>query len=338
MPDEPESSEDFLAGELRRSAISKRGAVPPKLEPIDARAIFNASYPDPVFVIRDLLLRGVTILAGRPKVGKSWLALQLSIAVAVDQKRVLGKLEVARPGRVLYCGLEESPARTKHRLQKFISHDTPLLENLRMVYRLKPLLAGGAAELDAELTFNPAQLLVIDTLLAVVQPSGKRDVMRTDYQEIRTLTELVEKHKVAILLVHHLRKVAASAYPLDAVAGTTGVTAPADSVWVLTREAKGNHKLTVQGRDMENREYELAFKTDDESFGWQVLAEGAECGMSQERRDILTVLGREGAQQPAAIARLLGNKNEVTVRRLLQGLVHDGLIRKQSNATYVPCK
>ena len=128
---------------------------------------------------------------------------------------------------------------------------------------------------------------------------------------------------------------AAGGYALDAVAGTTGLTASADSIWTLTSEADGNCKLTVQGRDMENRDYELTFSKAEEDFGWRVLAEGVECGLSRERRDILAVLQQEGAKKPAEIARLLGNKNVVTVRRLIQEMAHDGVIRRQSNGTYV---
>ena len=81
--------------------------------------------------------------------------------------------------------------------------------------------------------------------------------------------------------------------------------------------------------------YALRFNT-SAPYGWQVIGEGAEVGMSAERRDILTVLQQEGAKRPADIARLLGNKNVVTVRRLIQKLSADGLIRKQSDGTYVP--
>lgn len=302
---------------------------------IDARAIFNGDYPEPEFVISDLLLRGTTILAGRPKIGKSWLALQLALSVA-RKSRALGRFEIERPGGVLYYGLEESPRRTKSRLRRFIERDEPYLENLRMAYRLPPLLNGGVAELDKRLADFSAQLLVIDTLLAVVRAGGNRDLLRSDYYEMKALCEIAEKHRLAVLVIHHLRKMPAGGYALDAVAGTTGLTASADSIWTLTPEAEGNCKLTVQGRDMENRDYELTFRKTEQDFGWQVLAEGAECGLSRERRDILTILQQEGAKKPSDVARLLGNKNVVTVRRLIQEMVRDGVIRRQSNGTYVP--
>ncbi len=305
---------------------------PKPLQAIDARTIFKADYPEPEFVIEDLLTKGVTFCCGRPKVGKSWMVLQLALAVARGSV-ALGNFAVKTPGRVMYCGLEEPPRRTSNRLKMFITEDEPYLENIHMIYRLQPLLAGGAAELDEYLTRNPSELLIIDTFLSVLQASGKRDVLRSDYAEVRVLAELAEKHKTAVLVVHHLRKMGAE-YALDAVAGTTGLTASADSIWALTRTPEGAFKLAIQGRDMENREYEVAFGVHADQFGWRVIAEGNEIGMSQERKDILLILEQEGPQKPVKLAQLLGNKNYSTTRRLLQKMYQDDLITKCQDGRY----
>jgi len=70
------------------------------------------------------------------------------------------------------------------------------------------------------------------------------------------------------------------------------------------------------------------------SFGWHILAEGNEIGMSQERKDVLLVIEQEGRLKPSGIARLLGNKNVITVRRLLQKMVADDLVSKDGNGSY----
>jgi hypothetical protein len=311
---------------------TKAGKKPEPLEAIDARTIFRSDYPEPEFVIDGLLTKGVTFCCGRPKIGKSWLVLQLALAVARGT-RALGKFAIRTPGRVIYCGLEEPPRRTSSRLKKFITSDEPYLENIHMVYRLKPLLAGGAAELDEYLTRNPAELLIIDTYLAVLQASSGKDLLRSDYREVKILSELAQKHNVAVLVVHHLRKMPAE-YALDAVAGTTGLTASADSIWALTRNAEGTFKLSIQGRDMENRDFELTFGVHDATFGWRITAQGAEIGMSNERKEILLVLEQDAPLTPANIARLLGNKNVNTVRRLIQGLVQDGRVLKGTDRKY----
>ena len=54
----------------------------PILDLLTADEILTAAWPEPVWAIPGLLPVGLTILAGRPKVGKSWLALQIALAVA----------------------------------------------------------------------------------------------------------------------------------------------------------------------------------------------------------------------------------------------------------------
>src|SRR5262249_40075077 len=162
--------------------------------------IYKATFDSLAPVVGELLFNGVTLFGGRPKVGKSWLTLLIAIAVATG-KNLWGKLPVGRPGRVLYCALEEPPSRTSSRLKKLLPEPDPLLMNMEVIYRMKALLAGGAAELDAYLTARPADLVIIDTLAAVVQANGKRDAFRSDYAEVATIGEIARKHKTAILVV-----------------------------------------------------------------------------------------------------------------------------------------
>src|SRR5262249_46936948 len=201
------------------------------------------------------------------------------------------------------------------RLRKLVSTPDVALQNIEFIYHLFPLLAGGAAQLDAYLAEKPAELVIIDTLLAVVKASSNRDLLRGDYSEGTVLRELAEKHKTAILVVHHLRKMGAE-YGLDAVAGTTGLTAACDAVWVLKRGGTGECLLEVTGRETEEQTYALRFNT-GEPFGWKLMAEGPGVGLSEERQEILELLKDEAPLKPAKMALLL-KKNAVAVRRLVQ--------------------
>ena len=299
----------------------------------DALAIYSADYPAPVWIVESILPNGLTLAAGRPKVGKSWLTLQLAVAVAFGE-RAWGKFRVPSPGRVTYLALEEPAERTHRRLREIVPNPDARLQNVAFIYQIDPLMTGGAAQLDAFLTANPSELVIADTMLALVSAhSGRKDVVRGDYTEVNTLRQIAEKHKTAFVCVHHSRKAAGDA--VDSMIGTSGTTAACDSVWQLKRLSTGEASLEVKGREIEEAEYALKFNS-GAPFGWQVIGEGAEVGMSQERRDIITVLQQEGAKKPADIARLLGNKNVVTTRRLIQKLAFDGLIRKQGDGTYIP--
>ncbi len=72
------------------------------------RSLLDADFPDPVWAVPDLITVGLTILAGRPKVGKSWLALQTAIAVGTGGK-VLDRH--VKQGSVLYLALEDNARR-----------------------------------------------------------------------------------------------------------------------------------------------------------------------------------------------------------------------------------
>jgi hypothetical protein len=108
-------------------------------------------------------------------------------------------------------------------------------------------------------------------------------------------------------------------YGLDAVAGTTGVTAACDAVWTLRRLADGACLFEVTGRDMEEAVYSLRFSK-EQPFGWKLTGEGEMEKLSEERREIIELLREEAPLKPRQIALFL-RKNANTVRRLLQEML-----------------
>jgi hypothetical protein len=297
----------------------------------DGYSIHTTDYPAPVFLFDGLLANGLTILAGRPKSGKSWLTLQMAIDAAT-QRPFLARFRVERAARVLYFGLEEGVARTHNRLRKLLPKADIGLQNIDFRYVLKSLAAGGAPEIDELLKGGHYDLVVIDTFLKIAKPGGgTRDVMRSEYAEIGQLQELAHRHQIAILLVDHTRKMGAD-NGLDTVAGTSGKTAACDAVWTLRKLPTGDSVLEITGREMEEQTLGLRLMT-GETFGWHLTGEGAEVGMTEARQEIVELLMDEAALAPARIAGLL-KKNAVTVRRLLQKLAADDVVRKDKGGKY----
>lgn len=291
---------------------------PPSL--INGHTILTGDYPPPVFLFDGLLHNGLTLLAGRPKVGKSWLALQLAIDAALGRNG-LGKFACNGATGVLYFALEEGEGRTHGRMKKFInatSSSAIQSRNIDFGYKLLPLLGGGVEQIDAALSERNCGLVVIDTLIRAMgakKRSNNADAMAEDYAVVEPLQALAQKHKTAIVVVAHTRKMSAD-YSLDKVAGTTGLTAGADSVWVLDKTSKST-LLTIQGRDMGDAEFAVRFDQADYAFGWTVVGTGAEVIRSESRQQILDLLREEGAMTPKQIATTL-NKNYNTTRNLLK--------------------
>lgn len=298
---------------------------------LDGYSIYKTAYPPPVFLFDGLLANGLTILAGRPKSGKSWLTLQMAIDAAM-RRSFLGRFGVKGAAKVLYFGLEEAPARTHNRLRMLVPRADIQLQNIEFRYSLNSLADGGAEELENLLTVGGYELLVVDTFLKVAKASGgNNNVMRSEYREIAQLQELAQRYKLAIVLVHHTRKMSAES-GLDTVAGTTGITAACDAVWTLRKQASGESILEITGREMEEQTLALRLES-GETFGWRLIGEGAEVGMSEARQEIVELLKDDAPLSPRAIATSL-RKNAVTVRRLLQKLAAGDIVRKDRSGKY----
>jgi AAA domain len=83
---------------------------------VTAAELQRKQFPPISYVVPGLIPEGLSILAGRPKVGKSWLALDVGIAVAAE-RICLGDCRPA-PGDVLYAALEDNPRRLQRRIDK----------------------------------------------------------------------------------------------------------------------------------------------------------------------------------------------------------------------------
>ena len=329
MKRELNTAEDLKALPGQNVAATAQASPRSSPKPLKAHSafeVYNSSFKEPEPIIDRLLFAGLTIFVARPKVGKSWFALQIAIAIA-NSTMLAGCLRVRKPGKVLYLALEESQARTAPRLRK-LTGPGDFLNDIAIVYQADALMAGGAAQIDAHLTENPCVLVVIDTFFAISKQAGRKDldILQSDYNTINVLREICEKHGCGMLLIHHARK--AEGDGVDVVLGTSGISAACDAIWSLKKTPQGDAFLTVRGREMEEVIYGMRFDNAD-PFGWRITGTGEEATLSTERRDILDLLRNEGPQVPKMIATLL-KKNANTIRRLLQKLVKDGFVTKNS--------
>lgn len=298
-----------------------------------AAAIYNGDYPEPLPIIEPILYPGLTILGGRPKVGKSWLALQLAVALASGQ-RLAQYLETKKACRVLYVSLEDRPRQIRSRLRR-LTPEEPFLARLDFVFELDALMGGGAVQLDQQLKEHPVDVVIVDSLLAAVKQAKREhvDVMQADYNIVAILREIAEKHSLALVLVAHTRK--AGGDFLDLIQGTSGTTAAADAVWVLQRTAEGEHQLSVTGREIATNTYGM--KRMDDQPSWTITGEGDDITQSEARRDILELLREEGPMKPSKLARQL-HKNISGIHRLLNALCDQGKVWRSGYGTYADCE
>lgn len=241
----------------------------PADEGITCYDLMAIDLPEPRYALQGLLPEGVTILAARPKMGKSWWALQLALAVA-NGSTALGSVPTER-GDVLYLALEDTRRRLRKRVRKLLDATgwNPPRE-LEFRVTSERATTGGLTHLAKWLESHPnARLVIIDTL-AKFRPvqKGKGDTYADDYEIISGLKNLADRHAVAVLLVHHSRKAAAES-PFDEVSGTLGLTGAADACFVLQRTHGSNSaSLYVTGRDVE--EETITMKWDAAGCLWSI--------------------------------------------------------------------
>ena len=220
-----------------------------KLNTIDADTLQTIAYEPLAFLVEDLLPQGLHLLAGAPKIGKSWLALWLCLRVARGEP--LWNFPT-HPCEVLYLCLEDSFQRIQSRLFD-LTEDAP--PTLHFAVMAEQLHSGLLEQIDQFLKEHPSTgLIVIDTLQRIRTVSNDANPYANDYRDIGVLKALADRHRIAVLLVHHLRKLGDDD-PMNMISGTTGLSGATDSNFVLRKSKRRENTATLYctGRDIAYR-------------------------------------------------------------------------------------
>ena len=314
----------------RRAGIAERNGHRPKT--FTAAELMAEDLPEVRWVVPDVLPEGVTFLAGKPKLGKSWMVMGLSLAVATGGV-ALGTKRVER-GEVLHLALEDNRRRLQRRLDLLLTGDAPGGMHLNLDWPRAD--EGGVGALDSWLGEHPdCRLVVIDTLSRFKpRATGRRTQYDEDRDAVDPLGPVAAEHEVAILLVHHLRETE-SDDPLDMITGSAGLTGGVDGALVLKRQrGRADAFLHVDGRDIE-KPTELALRFDPDAAPWSIAGDAEEYRLSEGRRAIRRVL--ENADEPLGpkeIAEMTGAKYGAT-REMLSQMVKDGQAKNLGRGAYV---
>jgi AAA domain/Winged helix-turn-helix DNA-binding len=249
--------------------------------------------------------------------GKSWLAMQLAVAIA-SGRPALGQYPVDR-GEVLYLALEDRQRRLQARMRAVLQGQQ-VPAGLYFDTEWPRLNDGGTEKLIAWLDDHPAaKAVVIDVWVKVRPPTGnnRANIYEIDYSALEPLRRIVAERGILLLLVHHFRKGDADD-PLDLISGSTGIAGFCDTLLILKRErGKAEAFLYVTGRDITDTDKALQF---DSATGlWSVIGDAEEYRHSEERRRIIAAIREAG--------RPLGPKDIAEASGLSYGSVKH-LVRK----------
>lgn len=293
-------------------------------------ADLQAKAFDPVrFAVPDIIPDGLTILASKPKLGKSWMMLSTCLAVATGGF-TLGDRKCPQ-GDVLYAALEDSERRLKERIAK-VTLGGPWPAALTFCTEMPNLADGGLEFLRAWIKgAAKPRLIVVDTFAKVRAVKARDETQyEADYRAAGMLKRLADETGVAILVVHHVRKMEADD-PFDMVSGTNGLTGAVDTILVLKRDSGG---VTLYGRGRDIEEIELALQFDKDVCRWRVLGTAQEVHRSDERKAILAALScAVEPMTPREIADVTDHPYGAT-RKLLFGMVRDEEVRRVGRGKY----
>ena len=231
-----------------------------ELKMYSSEYIMNTPMKPIEYCVDGLISQGLFVLAGAPKVGKSWLALDMCLSIAKGEK-VLGKETLC--GHAVYLSLEDSLIRLQNRLYELTDEPS---DNLNFAIMAESISNGLPEQIEyCRKRFDDLKIVFIDTLQMVRNESESS--YSSDYKELSVMKALADKLGIAIVLVHHTRKCSDSD-PFNMISGSTGLSGCVDGSMVLIESKRGSRKAKLHcvGRDIENQEINVVF----ESSRWKV--------------------------------------------------------------------
>jgi hypothetical protein len=308
----------------------------------------SAVFPDLQWIVPSIIPEGLTVLIGPPKIGKSWMAYGLALAVSTGG-RAFGRIPVGPARPVLYLALEDGDRRMQARGRQLLEGD-PFPEMFHYLLTVEPLrIVETIADWLAmpEVRKHPQPPLVLLDTLGKVMPDarkGETPYMR-DYRITGSLHAVCQglRPGMGLVILHHDRKAQADDF-VDSVSGTNGIAGAADTIIALGRKRlETDGLLKVTGRDVDEDEYALEML----EGRWSLQGDLEEA--KERARALRAVQGHGGLYSqvyayvqahpdgctPAEISTALGADPRV-VSNYLRRMVQADEITSPIRGTYVP--
>jgi len=276
----------------------ENGASTAYQTPTTATTLLAKTFAPLRCFVDEILAEGMTILGGKPKKGKSYLALDMSLSIAVGRQAFM-KFPTEK-AQVLYVSLEDGERRLQRRLRA-IQPNITTPQGLDFLYTF-PRLGDGALEALQHYA-QTYQVIIIDVIGRILPAQTPARKSLSEYQEmsdvLSPIQQLAMEKNVAILIIDHLRK-ASVEDDGDAIMGTQSKLGSADHALIYGR--KGEEKdgvLKVFGRDLEEDKFVLSMVDGHLEF----LGRGELYEVDSEQNKIISLLEEE--HRPMAIPEIM---------------------------------
>ena len=319
----PKTIDEYTDDELHQEGFLAKFSQ--SAEMMNSLELSKKEFPDPEWISEGIIPEGYSLLAGKPKTGKSFFTLQLASSVS-EGVPFLNQFRGKKRG-VLYISLEESARSIRRR---FDSVGGLPSENLNFVFDsagARPNVNSLPSYLE---DFPETGLVIIDTQVLFLPQFDWNDQSEST-EAGRILKRISEQKKVSILSIVHTRKSGAEDF-IDKVSGSTSLTGAPDSIIVLSRR-RGSRMGYIEGTGRDVLEYEHAIRLNDDA-GWEYLGTGAEVRRSEEQQTLLEALKEAGDTVGPKDLQAMTDINYGTVRSMCYRLARDGIIKRVGYGKY----
>jgi len=254
--------------------------------------------------------QAVGVLGGEPKCCKSFLALDMAVAVAGGSP-CLRRYPVQRPGRVLLFAAEDALHVVRQRIVGICTVIGRRIEDLDLQVITAPALRldleADRQRLDRTVAALRPKMLVLDPFVRLhrIDENASGDVAPL----LAFLRTLQRTYELAVVIVHHARKGAATQRAGQALRGSSEFHAWGDSNLYL-RRTEEHIQLTIEHRaaPSPNEPIHLTLRADGERLALQIAEAGAHAATKVDVETLETKVTQilANADRPLAIAQLRG--------------------------------
>lgn len=236
-----------------------------------ATDIQNREFEEEPCLVQGLITRGLNILSGYRKKGKSWLALYLANQVAG------GGDFWGRPtehGSVLYMALEDNDRRIHERLDTLLEGEA-VQGKLAFTYEVWKGKVSPFQGIENYIKCNKDTKLVIIDVLQKIRgsKSDNQTEYAHDYNELGALQRIAQKYGISILVITHDRKMRDNNDWINNICGGVGIPSAADTIMSLDVKSENDEGkdaiMRVTGRDIPEKTLKIHFG--NENCRWEYV-------------------------------------------------------------------
>lgn len=289
-PDDWSKVYDSLVEEKKKdTVVCDNGVARPskkrrEIHYMTAQELLSADLPPVEYIVDVIISKGLVILSAKSKIGKSWFALDLAIAVSSGAD-FLGFNTTQ--GDVLYIDLENSKSLTQQRLVILLNgKDAP--SGLTIVNDYSTMNDTFLEDISEYLEQNPKVSLVIVDVFQKIKKSKSNNKSDYDdvYENFTPLKEVAEKYSISLILVMHDRKMTDATDPFANILGSTAIMGASDEIIVIHKKNRNDQDatLSITGRTVQDCEYSIKFNRP--ICKWEMLGDAAEIQEKRERDEL----------------------------------------------------